>query len=293
MEELDLSCVHIWPREVAESCLHGLGQNRSIKKVNFERCFCLNSLDNDGVGHALATTLQNNETLQCLNIESCGMDDGTMANITQAIVHHPMLETLETGGNMHSLPPFMRSLHMNRVLKTLDISLPCHETLYDVEDMLEGLCQLLQANTANDTLYMDYTMVGEDLDGSCIAQALTANESLRTLWLNDCRLSEEDVQVLCNGLRGNQGLQSLSLESPTVYKFDDYPTPLFEMLRDNWTLRRFNIGVGEAGMEALAYGLALNTGLEHLELTPDKAQGEILVHLSRAIVTNQSLKRSS
>lgn len=131
--------------------------------------------------------------------------------------------------------------------------------------------------------------------GTCCAlgKVFSHDVGFSELLLTDCMLNEEGVKQILSGLHTNTSLESLDLRGNNLSQTSAKSLGL--LLRENHTLKALslewnNLGVWEDSFRLLCEGLAVNTGLETLDLRNNQLNYVAAQHLASAVHSNKSLR---
>ena len=207
----------------------------------------------------LCKALNNNKTLQLLNLRGNCIGDEGLKYLADTIRVNTSLTVLQLGGNDASAksgPALCKALCENKDLQTLDLS--CN-SIGNV-----GARHLKEAITIGQlhTIVLDHNQIG-DVGVKHLADALKINRTVRTL-------------RIAQNIAGNPAMKHLAA-----------------MIEVNPSLTSLDIGdntIGDAGVGHLSQALKVNRGLKVLDLSINKIGNRGITHLCEALLINRTLE---
>jgi Ran GTPase-activating protein (RanGAP) involved in mRNA processing and transport len=278
LETLDLTCCEFTGKGITVIC-KALSTNQTVKNLRLG----WNPLGREG-GLAVAEMLQQNTTLESLELCNTSLDTAAIIHLYSVLRDHPSLQNVD----------LQKSLLYSRQ-----------------EDTTKHAAQMLCCNTVMNTLNLAHSQVG-DLGADVISKALFRNNALRVLCLasNQIGMQEAlfcfysiaiihiffsvlfiDMGYVCfcfslvflhilsfTGGAGGKAIGSL-LKSPDCSLFsldlsknrlgDQGGEAIGDALAANTSLKRLNLSsnqMGEDGLSGVAKGMSINSTLRVLLL---------------------------
>lgn len=182
-----------------------------------------NPLGSRGV-EALADMLQDNTTLQMLDIRHVFIEDGERASraLCKALMKNKALVELRIAKNfgVGFANDIAHALQVNTSLKKMDLS----STSVGDEGALK-LAEALETNQTLKVLKLHRCKIGS-MGATAIAKAMCQNSSLKEIHLTDNPICEVGSHALLNTLKENYSLQLLTMNPPLK--------PAFQTELDYW-----------------------------------------------------------
>jgi len=173
-----------------------------------------NNVCQDGAT-AVASIINNNNTLKTLEINENNFGPSGSSIIMQALTNNTSLKTLRMNDNaidQDGAPAIAAFIANNSTLKELSISNnnfgPSGATI---------IANVLTSNTSLEELYMEKNGIGQD-GAKAFASAIASNKTLEILSLDyDNTISEERAIIIIRSLTSNNTLTNLHLHSDNRY----------------------------------------------------------------------------
>ena len=175
----------------------------------------------------IAEALLTSCNLSKLHLANCNLPEGTGPVLCQVLQENTSLQFLDLSHNTMSdttVCSIAEGLKVNKSLRILILSACGVE-----EKGAEFISETLAANTSLENLHLDYNGFGDN--GVChLACALKQNGSLKTLTLGKCKITEQGLKLLLDALTVNKTLEDLDLRHNIV---DDGLPFIHEYLKRN------------------------------------------------------------
>lgn len=289
LESLDLFTFKLGPAQ-ASAIAEGLTGNDALTELNLSH-----SLSSPGGRTSFdparwSPLLTRHAHLQTLNLQSCHIGDRGLELLLRGLVHNAdsSLVSLDIGGNLISNEGLAEVVNtLSAAGKVRELNLSWND--FAGPDIVALVCRLLVEVASLRKLCLD----GIALEGwgqAGIEEALSTSR-LEELSLSATGLGVIDILSLWEGLRRNTSLRSLS--SCNGLQYNEYPSSLFFMLKENKTLQSLDLSgntIGPLGLAAITLGLVDNTGLQELNLSDAEITTYCLDSIGTALTTNSTLQ---
>eukprot|EP01084_Bolivina_argentea_P077099 139786_1 len=217
--------------------------------------------------------LATNPSLPRISMEHCAINDEMFIELINGLSTNSTIFELTLGKNMigdKSIKAFSEKILENPLTNIMRF------IAFDNNISLEGCKYLSKA------LSINWTIVVLDLSNQEPINVMN-------------KFDDEAVNLLCNGLKKNESLQTLRIGNNDLSS--DCCFGLSELLKYHPNLNKlevfYNKQIGEKGFEMLAKGLEMNTKLRYLDMadtSPGKAGGKALRNaLTRQYINTQKL----
>jgi hypothetical protein len=128
----------------------------------------------------------------------------------------------------------------------------------------------------------------------CLAKALEEDQVFRRIILADCLLGDDGCIQICNALKQNTSIEHLDLKGNNIRS--DGTISISQLLKVNSSIRWLSVewnclGIWEVGVRAFADSMALNQGLQELDLRNNKIGPDAASLLARCLKSNTTLQR--
>ena len=249
------------PPEAVELIISGLHHNTTLERLDMS-----NSHFSPLTIALLASLLENDHTLVCLELRNCNIVLDGACQLAST------LQELDLRGNLigvEGATAFAEMLRTNHTLVNLNLG--------DCNIDSGGTCQLTSALCTNDTLQklnLEDNPIGV-IGAIAFAEMLRTNHTLVHLSLKRCDIDSKGACQLASALCTNDTLQKLYLKGNPIGV--EGATAFAEMLLKNKSLKELNLrddSMGEEGTRKLIDSLTHNTTVEHLWL-PTKYEPSI------------------
>ena len=238
-------------------------------------------------GKSLADMLGVNRALKSVHLGNNSIGDEGTEEICKALKsnnkpnnnsYNSTLEELELAGNeigAAGARSLAEMLQFNGALTTLDlgsndIGVP------DGWSIEEGEDNKVTYKHEDGRTQKDHPQ-GTSSCVSALAESLKVNSSLKSADLSSNHIGDDGISNLCDALKENNSLESLTIENPRVYLDTKIGAvgaqSLADMLKVNRSLKSAKLGgnsFGDEGTEALSDALKTNSTLKTLELYDNK-----------------------
>eukprot|EP00928_Gymnodinium_smaydae_P078626 TRINITY_DN62739_c0_g1_i1.p1 TRINITY_DN62739_c0_g1~~TRINITY_DN62739_c0_g1_i1.p1 ORF type:complete len:520 (-),score=93.45 TRINITY_DN62739_c0_g1_i1:134-1693(-) len=267
-----------------------VGACASLRRLHLEGAL------GDQAGVAIATALERHTGLQVLDVmgDKSLIGNGTGVAMAQALRANASLRTLRLAGVGIGLDTGMvlaEALRGNSTLEQLLIA-GCGAGAGDA--FAAALVELLGVNTTLKSLAIENHRLS-DADFAALAEVLRVRGPLESLQLICAGIGNETGVSIAKGLASNSTLTFLCIDG--LHIDDDTLLAVAVALRSNTRLRRLvvqnpclQLGMSSSASEALGAALAVNSTLRSLKLAFGHAGGEPLCSaLAAALSRNASL----
>ena len=249
--------------DLAEALAEGLGQNTGLEELSL----LLSTSDKEAIS-ALAVGLHTNKTLKSLKLNRCSLEDGHVAELIQALDHHPSLFELSVEGSscrargIVSLTGLLQRTSTSTSQPNLMLNLQNQEFEENGQFGVNFLAPFLPRNKSMRFLDLSRNELSH-AELACLASALSENSALQELRLVDCNISDRGAKLLAHYLPGMTGLRKLWLYG-NPFKAEGAKA-LLEALRTNVHLEEMLIPRGKNKQmdqiqQEMEYYLILNRG---------------------------------
>ena len=277
--------------------------------------FMVGSITTEGVGHFLTIPNSLLQHIQHLNLNDNKLDRRGCELLAEGVQRMPCLEELNLGSNSGigcgGAVQLVSSLHSSK-LRVLDMT----ETGISDPDF-ECLASYIHSTTNLEVLWIANNEISvESTDSLC--KALSANSSMKTLWLwgshlttshcvclgqllrhcqieelnlNCCSLTSDGVGEVMSGLSHNHTLRDLNLSHNQVRS--EGAVAMATMLKTNRSLERLDLvwcGIGSSGGVELGAALERNKTLRYLNLSFNALGDDGVRGLCVGLENNSSLE---
>ena len=273
---------------LSKGCNHQLGMTDISSKI-ISASFFGGSITADGVEHFLTIPNALLQNIQHLNLLKNKLDRRACELLAEGVQRMPYLETLDLNANplgRGGAVQLVSSLHSTRLrelhLGGTGISDPDFECI---------------ANYIHSTTSLEKLDIGENdlsvesIDSLC--RALSANSSVRTLYMSACHLTTAHCVSLGQLLRHPMQCKIETLDLRRCRMTSDGVGEVMSGLSENHTLRELSLSynpIGSEGVITVATMLRSNSSLETLDLQSCSIGSSGCVELGAALVSNKTLR---
>lgn len=220
------------------------------------------------------------KTLPCCNNSSNG--DDSIDSATESSTAHPKA----SGTNMDLKKEYARycKLYSSEPLEYVLTPLE-HATICQGPGQVSGIGGV------------SVNLCGCGLRGvDCIAlgKILASNANIQQLNLSDSLLLPQSFQALLDGISKNTNLEDLELRGNNI-QTANMLEPLAGMLKVNSNLKKLvlewnHIGANKDAFKSFCEGVAINTGLEHVDLRNNQISDECALYIADAMQRHKTIK---
>ena len=274
---------------LSKGCNHQLAMTDISSKID-SASFMRGSITADGVEHFLRIPNLLLQHIRHLRLQSNKLDRRACELLAEGVQRMPCLETLILGGNpligCGGAVQLVSSLHSSK-LRLLYMS---RTGISDPD--FECIASYIHSTTSLVRLDIDGNDISvESIDSLC--KALSANSSMRTLYMSYCNLTTSHCVCLGQLLRHPIHCKIEELDLSNCSMTSDGVGEVVSRLSDNQTLSLLNLSgnpIGSDGAVAVATMLKRNSSLETLWLVRCSIGSSGGVELGVALERNKTLR---
>lgn len=236
----------------------------------------------------IAGFIENSKTLTILNLSHNYIDNKGAIVISQALKNNSSLKVLYLDNNSignEGAEAISRALKVNSSLSRLYLGGNGITNIGVLAIALECNSSLTILDLGGNDRYL-----GSKRDIISFAKALENNNFLRTLYLNNHGLCDEEAKAIGNALEINNSLVYLYLDNNGIG--DEGAEAIGNALKTNTSLVYLDLShnkIGNSGAKAIGNALKVNNSLVQLYLNDNKIDSETAGVISKAFENNNTL----